>query len=243
MACDLGFRPSKYYFLSYNSEDADRVSEIARQMSRTGIELWYDNGIKYDEKWERTIAEKIYGCQAVVLFFTRGILYKESSFVEKEYKMALTFKRKIYVVLMDEIDDEDVPPFKVLWWTDIKTQQCIEAHAIADPGRIAEEIVSALTRNVTDYMELRFTDAPYDTKRNKSEPCSGKRYVFISYSTKNLEDALAMRGALMNRGVRTWMAPGDIPAGSTYWVDKEVERALSYGRTVIPVALGDQGPE
>lgn len=144
---------------------------------------------------------------------------------------------------MDEIDDEDVPPFKVLWWTDIKTQQCIEAHAIADPGRIVEEIASALTRNDTDYMELRFTDAPYVTKRNKLEPCSGKRYVFISYSTKNLEDALAMRGALMNSGIKIWMAPGDIPAGSTYWVDKEVERALSYGRTVISVALGDKGPE
>ena len=96
-ACYLGFRASdnpKYYFLSYNSEDADRVGEIASQMSRAGIELWYDKGIEYGEKWERTIAEKIYGCQAVVLFFTRGILYKENSYVEKEYKMALKFSKR-----------------------------------------------------------------------------------------------------------------------------------------------------
>lgn len=90
-------------------------------------------------------------------------------------------------------------------------------------------------------------------------------YAFISYSSRNLDDALAMRSVLMNRGIKTWMAPGDIPAGSTYagvitraiksaeclvllltddsqnskWVDKEVERALSYGRTVIPVALDE----
>ena len=88
-------------------------------------------------------------------------------------------------------------------------------------------------------------------------------YVFISYSSKNLEYADAMRNLLKNIGVKTWMAPGDIPAGSTYagvitralkgsdclvllltddsqkstWVDKEVERALSYGKTIIPVAL------
>ena len=101
MACYLGFRPSdnpKYYFLSYNSEDADRVGEIAGQMSRAGIELWYDKGIEYGEKWERTIAEKIYGCQAVVLFFTRGILYKENSYVEKEYEKALKFYEKALAV-------------------------------------------------------------------------------------------------------------------------------------------------
>ena len=41
-------------------------------------------------------------------------------------------------------------------------------------------------------------------------------YVFISYSSKNLEYADAMRNLLKNIGVKTWMAPGDIPAGSTY---------------------------
>ena len=148
MACDLGFRPSdnpRYYFLSYNTEDADRVREIARQMSRNGIELWYDKGIEYGEKWERTIAEKIYDCQAVVLFFTKGILHKENSYVEKEYKMALKFSKKIYVVMMDDIDDEDVPPVRMPWWTDIQDLQCIEANIIADPDRVVEEIISALT--------------------------------------------------------------------------------------------------
>ena len=60
MASYLGFRPSDqpgYYFLSYNTEDADRVGEIALQIKQTGIDLWYDKGIEYGEKWERTIAE------------------------------------------------------------------------------------------------------------------------------------------------------------------------------------------
>ena len=140
MACYLGFRPSdnpKYYFLSYNSEDADRVGEIAGQMSRAGIALWYDKGIEYGEKWERTIAEKIYGCQAVVLFFTRGILDKEDSFVEKEYKMARTYRKNVYVVMMDEIDHRDVPTGKMFWWNEIMELQCIEAHVIDDPDRVS----------------------------------------------------------------------------------------------------------
>lgn len=120
------------------------------------------------EKWERTIAEKIQGCRAVVLFFTRGILYKENSYMEKEYRIALNFERKIYVVIMDDIDHRDVPPGKMPWWTDIKALQWIEAHVIADPDRGDEGLVSALAmrreqdkatvQNGGAYMELRSTE-------------------------------------------------------------------------------------
>ena len=68
---------------------------------------------------------------------------------------------------------------------------------------------------------------------------------------------------LTNHGIGVWMAPGNIPVGSSYageitralkgadglvllltdaaqnsmWVDKEVERALTYGKPIFPVAL------
>lgn len=88
-------------------------------------------------------------------------------------------------------------------------------------------------------------------------------YAFISYSTRNQFLADAMRDLLKDCGIETWMAPGDIPAGSKYaqvisravkncacfilmlsedaqnsiWVAKEVERAVSYRRPIIPVQL------
>ena len=90
-------------------------------------------------------------------------------------------------------------------------------------------------------------------------------YAFISYSTKNQSSADAMRDLLNKKGIRTWMAPGDIPAGSKYaqvinravkecaclvlmlsddaqnsvWVAKEVERAVNYRRPIIPVKIED----
>ena len=90
-------------------------------------------------------------------------------------------------------------------------------------------------------------------------------YVFISYSTSNQSAADAMNVLLKNDGIKTWMAPGDIPAGSKYaqvinravkncscmvlmlsndaqnsvWVAKEVERAVNYRRPIIPVQLED----
>lgn len=90
-------------------------------------------------------------------------------------------------------------------------------------------------------------------------------YAFISYSTRNQQAADAMHELLKSEGIDTWMAPGDIPAGSKYakvinravkdcacfilmlsadaqnspWVPKEVERAVNYRKPIIPVQIED----
>lgn len=90
-------------------------------------------------------------------------------------------------------------------------------------------------------------------------------YAFISYSTKNQDAADAMRKVLKKHGYNIWMAPGDIPAGSKYaevinkaikncscfilmlseasqnsvWVAKEVERAVHYQKTIVPIQIED----
>ena len=88
-------------------------------------------------------------------------------------------------------------------------------------------------------------------------------YAFISYSTRNQEAADAIKELFSENGIETWMAPGDIPAGSKYagvinravrecdcfvlllskdaikspWVPKEVERAIDFRRPIIPVKI------
>lgn len=92
---------------------------------------------------------------------------------------------------------------------------------------------------------------------------SSNRYAFISYSSKNQSMADSFRTLLNQNGVKTWMAPGDIPVGSSYmkeinhalkdcaclvlllsnaaqgslWVIKEVERAVNYHKPIIPVQI------
>ena len=88
-------------------------------------------------------------------------------------------------------------------------------------------------------------------------------YVFISYSSKEQSAANSIRGILLDEGIKTWMAPWDIPVGNKYaevinraikncscfilvlsehaqnsiWVAKEVERAVNYRRPIIPVVI------
>ena len=90
-------------------------------------------------------------------------------------------------------------------------------------------------------------------------------YVFISYSTRNQDYAEAVLHLLKDEKIGVWMAPYDIPAGSKYahvinnaikncscallllseqsqasvWVDKEIERACNYKKTVISMHLDD----
>ena len=144
----LGFEPSEcpeYYFVSYNNEDAVRVGEIAGRLFEDKIPLWYDHGIEYGEKWERAISGKLAGCKAVLLFFTKGILQKENSYVRKEYTMATEyFDKKVYVVILDQVEKKEIPFDKVPWWIDIQEKQCINAIRIADAAAVAQKIKEAI---------------------------------------------------------------------------------------------------
>lgn len=90
-------------------------------------------------------------------------------------------------------------------------------------------------------------------------------YVFISYSTANQSSADAVRALFLRNGISAWMAPYNIPAGCEYaeviadalsgcaclvlvltaraqdsvWVKKEINLAVSDGKTIIPIKLED----
>ena len=92
---------------------------------------------------------------------------------------------------------------------------------------------------------------------------NNNKYVFISYSTKNQQEANAIRYYLEKNGINTWMAPYDIPPGNTYakvinqaiqqcsccvlvlsnesqqsmWVPREIERAINYHKILIPISI------
>lgn len=131
MARDFGFPPAsdpEYYFISYNSEDAERIAPIARRLRDTGIPVWYDRGLVYGEKWEEQITERLAHAKAVILFFTRGILYKPESYVKKECRIATRlFHKKVYVVMLDEVSNAEVPLSMAAWWNDIQEWQNIVA--------------------------------------------------------------------------------------------------------------------
>ena len=87
MARDLGVKVTesgKFYFISYNSEDQDRVSEYVKELDCMGVPMWYDKGLHVGNKWENEISERIATCEAVIMFITKEIFKKDKSYVHKE---------------------------------------------------------------------------------------------------------------------------------------------------------------
>ena len=93
--------------------------------------------------------------------------------------------------------------------------------------------------------------------------------VFISYSSKDKQIADALVHYLEEQKIRCWIAPRDIMGGAEYadviveaiestsvalvlfsetaqesqWVRSEVNRAMSFGKVIIPVKISDVMPE
>ena len=104
MATDFGFAPTKggkRYFISYNTEDKDRVGKIAKELYIMGLPIWYDYLLEPGEEWKKQIAENLQSCEAVIMFISSGIFVKKESYVRKEYDMAKFFDKKIYPVMLD----------------------------------------------------------------------------------------------------------------------------------------------
>lgn len=133
MAKNLGFPPSNEksaYFISYNSEDAGRISSTAMELYRLGLPLWYDNGLKYDEEWPKQIADHIQTAPALLMFISLALLKKKKSFVEREYDIATRdFGKPILIILLDDIKRQDVPNAKKLWWSEVDKLQ----HLLLEP--------------------------------------------------------------------------------------------------------------
>ena len=142
----LGFEPSNekpYYFVSYNSEDDYRIIPIVTALAELGISLWYDYGIQYDEKWEGIIAERVFNSESVLLFYTKGIIEKDHSYVLREYKIARLYRKKIYVVLLDQIDAAAAPFTKVSWLVELNEYQSISGSS-QNKELICREIIRAI---------------------------------------------------------------------------------------------------
>ena len=80
MSAYLGFNPSlreDSYFVSYNTEDQDKVRILVEELHNKGVPLWYDHGLKPGKEWEMQIESHIKTCRAVIMFITSKIFIKE----------------------------------------------------------------------------------------------------------------------------------------------------------------------
>lgn len=158
----LGFEPTteeNYFFVSYNSDDSERLTGLLTLLNASGVPLWYDHALDYgDEGWRVQIGTKIEQSQGLVLFITRNLFSKPDTYVKTEYKLAKNkCKKKIFVVLLETIDDSDVPYSMYDWWLDIISYQCVAGWKYTDATGLLKEICRMLGR---EYVAAPESTAP-----------------------------------------------------------------------------------
>ena len=147
MARDLGVKITEkdnFYFISYNSEDQERVSKYVKELDLLGFPMWYDKGLHVGNKWKKEIAERISKCDAVVMFITNGIFKKSESFVYKEYEFAGFYEKKVYIIYLDKIDRNIIPYDLVDWWIDLQNLHGIVAYDYPTEKDCAKKIVESV---------------------------------------------------------------------------------------------------
>lgn len=91
-----------YIFISYAHADSARVLPAIASLQKSGVSLWYDNGIAAGSEWPEFIAEKVVGCVSFVLFISNA--YLDSQNCKRELNFAISRKKNILSIFLEEVE-------------------------------------------------------------------------------------------------------------------------------------------
>ncbi|MBQ4312584.1 MAG: toll/interleukin-1 receptor domain-containing protein, partial [Clostridia bacterium] len=108
MAQDFGFVAydvdncgDPFVFISYKSDDWERVAVYARYLHDHGVNVWYDNGLHAGSDWESYLMSVIEkpNCRAVLLFVSAAVA--QSSVIPLETTHAREHKKPTVAVYLE----------------------------------------------------------------------------------------------------------------------------------------------
>ena len=84
-------------FISYASEDRDRVRPLAEALQKRGFNIWWDRSLAAGQDYSQIIERELRGAKAVIVVWTRGST--ASTFVRDEAGRARDEGRLVPVML------------------------------------------------------------------------------------------------------------------------------------------------
>ena len=84
-------------FISYASEDRDRVRPLAEALQKRGFHIWWDRSLAAGQDYSQIIERELRGAKAVIVVWTRGST--ASTFVRDEAGRARDEGRLVPVML------------------------------------------------------------------------------------------------------------------------------------------------
>jgi len=93
---------SPYVFISYAHADSEAVLSIIDAMQKSGINLWYDNGIEAGSEWPEYIAQKVNSCTKFVSFISKAYLASQNC--KRELNFAISKKKELLSVYLEDVE-------------------------------------------------------------------------------------------------------------------------------------------
>ena len=90
----------KFVFVSYSHTDRLQVYPIIDYLNKTGINIWYDEGISVSEDWKNSVVDNLERCNTFLVFITPHII--DSEYVRKEISFALKKQKPFFSVYLKE---------------------------------------------------------------------------------------------------------------------------------------------
>lgn len=144
MARYLGFPPyngnDSYGFISYKSEEEKRIRPYASSFYKSGLRLWYDDGIPLGSKWDEIISERINDSLLVILFVSEKIFYSEE--IKKEFRVAKLCNIPIIPIFLEPLTS--VPNNQIMFYEEIMGIQGINAYN-KDVGFVTAELIHKIS--------------------------------------------------------------------------------------------------
>ncbi len=89
-------------FLSYSHKDKQRLLPLFDELKRSGLKVWFDEGIRAGSEWEEEIIEQLAKSSSFLFFVTESSLL--SANCRDELYQARKRNKKFINILIDEVD-------------------------------------------------------------------------------------------------------------------------------------------
>ncbi len=90
-----------YAFVSYAHADGEAVGALFQDMARSGLRLWYDDGIEGNVEWDERLSQKIRNSACVLALVSENYLKSDNCLDELKY--AREQKRNVLMIYLEPV--------------------------------------------------------------------------------------------------------------------------------------------
>lgn len=165
-AFDIERRSEPFVFISYKSEDCERVTVYARYLHDHGVNVWYDNGLRAGSDWESYLMSVIErpDCRGVLLFLSAKVA--GSTVIPLETTQARACKKPTVAIHLEPgLDVEKLLSKAIKVY--VEQRQSIFAWT-GDEENICRQVLTAAHNAMEDISSPKHTGASADELWNNA---------------------------------------------------------------------------